>query len=779
MKRVRWLLCLALLLVLSSCSSSPERYVENGNKYFSKGKYKEASIMYRRALQKNPKFWQAWYRLGLTNLKLGNGTEAVRNLLRATDASELPENLDAFVALGNVYLYAYIQDARKYSHFLLPDHGELQEHVVNFLNPKSFDALRFRAFIKLFDKKTKESVELFKQANQLAPDQPEVILWMAQALLADNQPDPAVTYLRQLIAKHKTDFRAYNILYAFYARNNRPELAEQVLKDKIANNPGQGQFVVDLARHYSVAKRSGDMNATLARLISDPKTYPNAHVLVGDFYVGIRDFDGAIQQYEQGAKDPKQKADCLKRMAAVLKVQRKNDQAMKIVADLIKENPKDPEAIAMHADLLLESRDPSKTKIIISELEPLVAKTPSNPGLHYDLGRAYMLAGDPVKARLQLEEAVKETDHKDDRTNVAVNAAAKVPLAELELLRGEYSKAVQLSQEILAVDVGNLPAALMLAAGHMKMNEYEKARQELTAILKVLPGSIEAHFQMGQLNLKEKRFKEAEDEFNILKNGNDPRGLIWLIQAKIGEKDFDGALSMVRDQLRRTPDNLGYQVVLANTEYQASKWADAANDFQKLIDNNPKAKPGEIAALYIRLGETKRYAGDLKGAAAAFQKAHEIAPNDIGPMLQLAMLYDTSGRSEDARKAYEDVLKLKPDDPVALNNVAYAKADDGVDLDQALTYAQRAQQKLPNNTDVMDTLSLIYIRKNMTDESIRLLRELVSQHPERATYHLHLAMAYYQKGNRPDARKELEAAARYKPSEKEQARIKEMKAKVG
>jgi predicted Zn-dependent protease len=102
-----------------------------------------------------------------------------------------------------------------------------------------------------------------------------------------------------------------------------------------------------------------------------------------------------------------------------------------------------------------------------------------------------------------------------------------------------------------------------------------------------------------------------------------------------------------------------------------------------------------------------------------------------------------------------------------------------VDLDQALAYAQRAQQKRPNDPEIQDTVALIYIRKNLTDDGLRMLRELVNQKPGSPTFHLHLAMALYQKGDRPMAKKELEAAMRNKPTEKEQGEIKQLLAKVG
>ena len=86
---------------------------------------------------------------------------------------------------------------------------------------------------------------------------------------------------------------------------------------------------------------------------------------------------------------------------------------------------------------------------------------------------------------------------------------------------------------------------------------------------------------------------------------------------------------------------------------------------------------------------------------------------------------------------------------------------------------------MPHDPNVRDTVALIYIKKNLTDDSLRMLRELVSQKPDNPTFHLHLAMALYQKGDRPTAKKELEAALRNKPSEKEQGEIKQLMAKVG
>src|SRR5271157_3872613 len=88
MRVIRILAVVAVaLLALSSCNRDPnvakKRYVESGNKYFEKGKYREAILMYRDALQKDRRYGEAHYRLGLTYLRMNSMRDGVSSLRRA------------------------------------------------------------------------------------------------------------------------------------------------------------------------------------------------------------------------------------------------------------------------------------------------------------------------------------------------------------------------------------------------------------------------------------------------------------------------------------------------------------------------------------------------------------------------------------------------------------------------------------------------------------------------------------------------------------------------
>jgi tetratricopeptide (TPR) repeat protein len=768
--RARFWFLIPLVVLLTACSNDPKvvckKYVDKGNKYFDRGMYKQASLMYRRALKKDMRWGDAWYHLGLTDMKLGNPAEARRDFSRSMEIDK--NNADAIVKLGEIDLFYYLADTQG-NKALLGDLNELTQLLLK-KDAKSFDGLRFSGYIDLMNKNLKGAIDKFEAANQIKPYQPELILSLVQALYAAQAEDQAEKFARDLIAHQKSYGPMYDALYVHYVRTNHPDQAEALLKEKVANNPSQGAYLLQLAFHYYLTNHKDQMKATLDRLNADRKTFPDNHMQVGDFYLRIRDFPSALQQYDQGqSEDSKNKRAYQKKMVEVLGTQGKNDQASKIVAALLKDDPKDPEALAMHATLLLQTGDRRQLKTVIAELQPLVSKMPGNATLHYNLGRAYMGTGDAQsldQARVEFLAALKAEPK---------YMPAKVALAQLELERGEKGKAVQMAEQVLAVEPTNLLARLIRANGLFQMGEYPKTREELNVTLKLYPKSNDARFQLGQLDYAEKRYKDAETDFEALMQANDPRGLRGIVESKIGQGQWEQAIQFATQQVQKSPDRDDYRMALAKIYFRAGKYADAVGQFDKLIEKNPKTSD-----LYVQLGEAKKFSRDYNGAIASFQKAKDLDPSSAIPPLELAMIYDENlGRYDDARKSYEDALKLQPDNATALNNLAFLKADNNVDLDQALVYAQRAQQKMPTNLDVMDTLALIYIRKNLTDDGLRMLRDLVVQRPNSPTFHLHLALALYQKGDRLQAKKELEAALRNKPSEKEQDKIKQLLPKVG
>jgi Flp pilus assembly protein TadD len=200
--------------------------------------------------------------------------------------------------------------------------------------------------------------------------------------------------------------------------------------------------------------------------------------------------------------------------------------------------------------------------------------------------------------------------------------------------------------------------------------------------------------------------------------------------------------------------------------------------FQKVLDTldkNSKAR-GQV---YLRIGETYRRKGDFNGAVAALYKARDVLPENSIVVSTLAQALDTAGRKPEAVQAWEQAIKLDPRNAVALNNLAFLMAESGGDLDQALTYAQRAEQMMPSMNEVSDTLGWIYLKKNLSDNAMDIFQRLVTRAPDNSTYRYHLGMALSQKGDRPRAIKELQQALHNNPSKEEEGKIRDLIGKLG
>ena len=762
------------MVLLAACDSDPRaasrKYLENGNRYFSKGQYKEASLLYRRALRKDVKYAEAWYQLGLVNNLLGNYPEARKDFARAIDLN--PANTSAMARLGDLDLLFYAGD-QKGNKELLADLKDLAQRLLK-KDKKSYDGLRFSGEVALIQKDLKRAIQNFEDADQVKPYQRELVLALAQALQADHQDERAEKLAEEMIEHDKSAGALYDLLYTTYLRTRRPELAEEILHKKIANNRREGAYLMQLAFHYFQTNRAAEMQATLDRITAQPAVFPNARLEVGDFYTHVRQFDRALSEFEQGEKEnPKSRPSYQKKRVEVLASLGRTEQAVQLLDEVLRNDPKDPEAMALKATLEIAQpgHQPANAAIrrkkAIADLENLARKMPANPLLHYNLGRAYLAGGHAglELARAQFAETLRIDPH---------HMAARLSLAEVELARGENGSAIAQAGQVLSREPANVAALLLRVKAKMNIAEYAQARDDLSSVLAIDPKSNEARLALGQLDFKEGHLEAAQSEFQALLDAGDAPALVGLIDCLIGLQRPEQAISMVEHELGKQPANQSYRSMLANLLLRVGRHDRAATEFQTLLNSNPNSEE-----LYLGLGEAKAMLNDVAGASAAFQTARILAPSDARPDLDLGILFDHVQRAGEARLAYEAALQKQPDNPKALNNLAYLEADQGVDLDQALAYAQRARAALPGDVNVLDTLGLIYIKKNLIDDGLRMLRDAASRRPDNAAFRLHLALAWYQKGDRPMARKELEAARRNKPTDAELSKIQKLSAKLG
>ena len=783
MRSIRFVaVILAVLVGFASCSRDPnvvkKRYLESGNKYFDRGRYKEASIQYRNALKRDQKYGAAHYKLALVSLKVGDVAGAVPSLRRAVELlpPDQADHWEAVVRLCEVYLLAgagekqYMDDVEKFTKELLKrDPNSFDAHrLIGDLNySKATSAYKNKhpeegaAFLAL------ATAEYFK-ADSVKPGQPLVSMQLARALAAKADFPAAEARYRSVIQKDKTFQSAYTELYRMYLFQNRPAEAEQVLKSAFANNPNQYGYLTLLAMHYYGRQRRDEMVAVLNQIKSHSKDFDQAFLTVGDFYLRMGDGDSAIREYKEGiAKDAKKKSTYQKRVIEVLMRQGKRSEAAELNAQILKESPNDTDARGLAATFLLDKGDIAQA---MAELQSVVTRAPDNPVSRYNLGRAHAARGEYEQARQQFQKAIEiRPDY----------VLARLALAQLQVSRGEFDAALKTSEAILAIDKGNVNARLIESAALMGQKKFGDSRVMLDAMLKVNPGSPDVLFQLGVVNLAENKFKDAEEAFRraYQLNPANSRGLMGIVETNMAQNKTDEALKILQAESDKSPNRSDLLLAMGNTAVRAGKYDFAIQTFTRLLGQTEKgSRQGDI---HLRIGETYRRKGDVNASIQELQKARETLPDNIVVLKTLALVLDGAQRKPEARKVYEATLKLDPNDGVALNNLAFLLAETGGDLDDALTKAQRAKQLLPSLYEISDTLGWIYLKKNLADQAIDVFKDLVIKEPNHSTYHYHLGIAYSQKGDKTQALVQLREALKYNPTKDEKDQIQQLIARLG
>lgn len=788
---------LALILGLSACSRDPEvvkkRYFESGNKYFDNGRYKEASIQYRNALKRDPRYGPAHYKLALTSLKTNDAGGAVNSLRRAIELlpKDSPDRWDAVVKLCEIYL-AVAKEEKSLM-------GEVEDFTKQILarDPNSFDGHRLSAdihYTKATDAfKTKRdeigreelvaAIAEYRKADSIKTGQQGVSMQLARALAANSQFDDADAIYRRVIAQDKSYQYAYTELYRLYlfqasaadhagktaAAKEFRDRGEQVLKLGYQNNPKQYAFLTLLAMHYYGERRNDDMGSVLAQIKAHAKEFEDAYVTVGDFYLRMGDGDSAIREYKEGiAQDSKRKATYNKRIIEVLMRQGKRNEAAEVNASILKDDPKDNDARGLSATFMLDRGDVSKA---LSELQSVVTSAPSNPVAHYNLGRAHAAMGEIEQARQQFQKAIElRPDY----------VMARLSLAQLQVTRGEFDAALKTAESVLTIDAGNVNARLIESAALMGQKRYGDSRTMLNNIAKVSPSSPDVLFQLGVVNLAEGKYKDAEDAFrrSYQLNPANSRGLMGEVETNMAQNKPDAAMTLLQAESEKAPNRTDLLIALGNTAVRAGKYDLAVATYQKilpLVDKNPKA----LGDVYLRIGETYRRKGDLPSAVQALQKAREGAPANAVVLSTLGTTLDGAGRRTDAKQVYEATLKLQPDNPVVLNNLAFLLADTGGNLDEALTKANRAKQLMPQLFEISDTVGYIYLKKGLPDPAIDIFKDLVHKQPNQAIFRFHLGLAYSQKGDKTRAIEQLKEALKYNPTNEDKRKIQELITRLG
>jgi Flp pilus assembly protein TadD len=160
--------------------------------------------------------------------------------------------------------------------------------------------------------------------------------------------------------------------------------------------------------------------------------------------------------------------------------------------------------------------------------------------------------------------------------------------------------------------------------------------------------------------------------------------------------------------------------------------------------------------------------GDLKGSAAAFQKAADIDPQNPDGWVNIGRALVQEGDTGGARVVLEKALALKPD--LARANFFYARVlkEEG-NYPDAISYLKLVLAQYPRDRVVHNELARVFFLQKRYADAIAELQQTLSIDPEDLQAHYNLMLCYSGLGDEAHANEHKERYLRFKADESAQA----------
>jgi len=595
----------------------------------------------------------------------------------------------------------------------------------------------FKAIIKINLGQIEQAVDAALRYVALAPGDMDGVRLLARIEMGARRPERAVAALTKAVAAGFADAQTLDLLGRAYAFQGRTQEAASSFQNAAALAPTNSDILTRLA---STRMQLGDTlgaTAALEKSLDLAPGQPNAGaalvaaalsagdvdkaqvaldrlrklngeteavgMLAGVVKLARMDLEGARAQFAAVAKQYPDLEGAKLNLAKVLILQGRKPEAVAVLNALLVNDHANVLALGTLVQVLVEQ---DKLPQAVAAVEAARIAAPLNLNFTAALVDLHIRAHEPKKALDVLHHALEA----GAAPPILLTAQARHQAADSDI-----GGAKATYRQILAGTPTNLEARRALVKLLLNNNDIQGSKEQLREGLKLSPGNL------GMMN-----------------------ALIFAEQRTSG---IIGGLALA-DELRRDPANMpAASVIKGDTYMGARRFGDAAAAFSAEL----KKTPSSVLAL--------RTAGALAAGGGQEQAAQQLRTwlaqhsDDLDATQMLASLDISAGRDAEAEQHLQAVLNKRPNDAIALNNLAWVFQVKGDDRARGL--AQRAYLLAPSG-ETSDTLGWIMTKQGAAAEALPLLQNASLQRPNDKTVKFHLATALNAAGKRDEAAQALE-----------------------
>lgn len=210
--------------------------------------------------------------------------------------------------------------------------------------------------------------------------------------------------------------------------------------------------------------------------------------------------------------------------------------------------------------------------------------------------------------------------------------------------------ALEYAEKAVKLDPDNYWYRILYAQSLQRIGKYDEAISEYQTLIKKDGNNVDLYFDLAGMQMYSGKYKESIASFNEIEKRAGITEELSIQKEKIYIKmgDIDGAANEVQKLIDHAPDNLKYQVLLADL-YMANDLDEKASKvYESILEKDPQ-NPYANLSLY----DYYKKKNNNKKASEALKKAFASTELGIDPKMKILLTYYSTKDNELKKEALD------------------------------------------------------------------------------------------------------------------------------
>lgn len=589
-----------------------------------------------------------------------------------------------------------------------------------------------------------QAAQELNQVVAQAPENLEARQLLAQVRMRLDDPEGA---LRVLVPALESDNQVTSVTALVDAARTQAGASArtiELLEQQLAKSPGNAGLVVQLASAYLQADDPGKA-LTLLRQSTATEADPRREALLLQALLKVAGEASARQQAETLLAAHSTNPQIVSLVAAFFARVGDIEAGRRSLTNALARNRDSTELLFALAQLEWAARRPTEAR---KSLQSLLQVDEAHAAARLALAELELASGNKAAARTELERM---------RSRDKSAVAPRMLLARLALADNAASQADGLIAEVLAGAKNEID--IRAAAGNMYLEHgrYDQAIEHFQAGVEIDASAAPLWFGLGRAQLALNQSVAARESFEQAHQARPkwiaPEGALAFLDLQLGDRE--SALRRVADLRKERPRDA---TVLALQGQILS----SLRQYREAVEAFDAAAAIEMSASNTMSSYQARTAGDLPDPTQPLERWLGKHPGDLRFRSVLADAYTRTGQRQKAIEQYEFIVSRQPQQPAALNNLAwlYYEQKDG----RAVEMARRASAAAPDSAAVSDTLGWILVETGRLEEGLGILGQASARADASPEIAYHHAVALVRSGSIAEGRRRIERLLKDHPT---------------